>query len=495
MKYTIQFIWFLLLGLPCLLSGQVYWVNNTADTKVMSSTDLVIDGHVINKSDGSISNEGTIYLTGNWTRLGTASDYDGAGWIWFEGSSNQTITSSTTINIGSLGLNNGNLLIQNADLTVASSVNLSNNGSILLGTNDLAINSGGSISNYDASNHVITDGTGVLQQEVGSSSVFFPVGNATYNPATLSNSGTTDNFLVRVTNEALDRGTTGNPITEHFVGRTWMVSEEVSGGSNATLTVQWAAAQELTSFDRDNCLITHWDGAQWDSPIPYTAATANGAGTVITQTRSGLTSFSPFSVGDNQSLVLPVELLDFTAERKDQETVRLDWSTASEQDNAGFYVERRLENETEFSQVAWVDGAGTSTEVNRYLLLDDNTFEGTSYYRLQQKDFGGGFSYSAIRAVEGIKDLSSNTVGIYPIPTDEGLHIKLTDWEHRGDRLDLSVMDLMGRVLLTKQISIGADELIYFGEIEYLPSGQYLLRGDSNQGGHFMKKFIIAREE
>ena len=105
------------------------------------------------------------------------------------------------------------------------------------------------------------------------------------------------------------------------------------------------------------------------------------------------------------------------------------------------------------------------------------------------------FSYSAIRAVEGIKDLSSNTVGVYPIPTDEGLHIKLTDWEHRGDRLDLSVIDLMGRVLLTKQISIGANELIYFGEIEYLPSGQYLLRGDSNQGGHFMKKFIIAREE
>lgn len=473
------------------LQAQVTWVNNGIYTKVSAETDVKVKGDILNKNDGTITNAGDILLTGDWTRSDLASSYAGAGWIWFEGSANQTITSSTDVNIAYLGVNNGNELIQNADVNVAFQVNLSNNGNIRLGSNTLDVFSGGSIINYDASNHIITDGAGVLQQQVSGSDVFFPVGNATYNPATLNNSGTTDDFLVRVTNNVLDGGASGSPLTEHFVGRTWMVSEEISGGSSLALTVQWSFEQELTDFDRTDCLVTHWDGSVWDNPGGFGSATTNSANTVITRTRTGLTSFSPFSIGDSQS-VLPVELLSFEADRVNRNYVNLLWSTGSEDNNAGFEVQRRLEHEDDFFRVAWVEGNGTTTSISNYQLRDQNDYDGLSYYRLMQRDYDGTFTYSPIRSVLGIGTTGSGTVKIYPNPTSDHLTIDIEGWISGKTNLDLEITDLLGKVVLKKVLFIDVDSKIEIPEVADLIPGQYLVKGKSSEGSHFNEKLLIT---
>ncbi len=99
----------------------------------------------------------------------------------------------------------------------------------------------------------------------------------------------------------------------------------------------------------------------------------------------------------NCTTVLPVEWLEFTAAQAGS-AVRLDWSTASEQDNDYFLIER-LRGDGVFEIVGRVEGNGTSAQPHSYSWTDNDPGTGTVYYRLRQVDFNGHFTHSPIRTV------------------------------------------------------------------------------------------------
>ena len=94
---------------------------------------------------------------------------------------------------------------------------------------------------------------------------------------------------------------------------------------------------------------------------------------------------------------IPVELVSFNAEMIDGNVI-LNWSTATELNNSGFQIEKRQKSEvkgqTEFNNVGFVNGKGTTTEKTLYSFTDKNEKPGTYLYRLKQIDFDGTFSYS-----------------------------------------------------------------------------------------------------
>jgi photosystem II stability/assembly factor-like uncharacterized protein len=99
-------------------------------------------------------------------------------------------------------------------------------------------------------------------------------------------------------------------------------------------------------------------------------------------------------------LNVPVELLSFTAETG-VNTITLNWITATETNNLGFEIERKLKNQ-EWLTVAFVEGKGTTTEIQNYSYVDDYSslpYEGTVLYRLKQIDYNGSFEYSEQVAV------------------------------------------------------------------------------------------------
>ncbi|NWG29010.1 MAG: T9SS type A sorting domain-containing protein [Ignavibacteriaceae bacterium] len=99
-------------------------------------------------------------------------------------------------------------------------------------------------------------------------------------------------------------------------------------------------------------------------------------------------------------LNVPVELLSFTAETG-VNTITLNWTTATETNNLGFEIERKLKNQ-EWLTVAFVEGKGTTTEIQNYSYIDDYSslpYEGTVLYRLKQIDYNGSFEYSEQVAV------------------------------------------------------------------------------------------------
>jgi len=101
--------------------------------------------------------------------------------------------------------------------------------------------------------------------------------------------------------------------------------------------------------------------------------------------------------------VVPVELSSFIANVSGTD-VTLNWSTATETNNNGFEVQRKLEND--FVTIGFVKGYGTTTEVQNYSFTDSKLSVGNYSYRLKQIDFDGSFEYSSVVNV----DLTAPTV-------------------------------------------------------------------------------------
>ena len=95
--------------------------------------------------------------------------------------------------------------------------------------------------------------------------------------------------------------------------------------------------------------------------------------------------------------VLPVELADFKATALTS-AIRLDWQTATELNNRGFNVERRVSTENSWNDLTFVEGAGTSNLANDYNYVDTDVHTNVTYqYRLRQQDFDGAINYSPVR--------------------------------------------------------------------------------------------------
>jgi hypothetical protein len=475
----------ILILLPGFLLAQGGIINDGAKIQVSSGTQVKITGAgIINQNSGQITNDGNIYLQTDFNQT-TAATYTGTAdsWLWFEGTGLQNATGDAPLNIAKLRVDNGNRLVLGNQVNVSNQVDLTLNGDIELGAFNLVVASGGLITGYDKNNYIITNGTGSLQREVGAVDVSFPVGNSSYNPAVLNNIGVVDNLEVRVFDQVFSQGTTGPLNATNVVNRTWMISEKNIGGSNLSMTLQWSTADEL-AFDRTNSGVSHHlSGNTWDYAPVYGLAASVGAD--WSQTRTGFTSFSPFVVND-QSADLPIELMSFTAVRHAAINVDLDWATASELNNKGFEVERMLDSETEFRQVAFVEGAGTTSDGHYYHLLDDNAHSGISYYRLKQVDFDGSFSYSDVRVVEGIA--AASDIKLMPNPTNDVLSVRFGQFNAQTTHIRIFGID--GKLLYQQNFDLTTGQLLSLPITRDFPAGSYLLQAVFDNGDTVTKKFV-----
>lgn len=97
--------------------------------------------------------------------------------------------------------------------------------------------------------------------------------------------------------------------------------------------------------------------------------------------------------------VIPVELTSFVA-KNERNNVTLNWATATEVNNNGFQIERKLNGTSEWTKLSFVSGKGTTTERNNYSYVDKSLTVGKYSYRLKQVDLDGTFEYSPIIEVD-----------------------------------------------------------------------------------------------
>jgi|GEM_PF-3626030 len=114
---------------------------------------------------------------------------------------------------------------------------------------------------------------------------------------------------------------------------------------------------------------------------------------------------------------VPVELVSFTATLLNNK-VQLNWTTATETNNSGFTIERMSfsNSKSEFrnsnwTEIGFVPGFGTTTEPKTYSFIDENVTTGIYKYRLKQIDFDGTFEYS--NEIEVDVDFTPNEFVLY----------------------------------------------------------------------------------
>lgn len=145
-------------------------------------------------------------------------------------------------------------------------------------------------------------------------------------------------------------------------------------------------------------------------------------------------------------LELPIELTDFKAIAQDDNTILVEWLTASEFNNDFFTVERSNDN-LNWTSVAKIDGARNSIQTIHYSVVDQFPYFNTSYYRLKQTDFDGKYSYSSTVSVNLNENQSS--VIIYPNPANEFFNIS----GNENELSELSIYNIFGQNI-TSSVSI-----------------------------------------
>ncbi|MEM9848139.1 MAG: T9SS type A sorting domain-containing protein [Bacteroidota bacterium] len=178
---------------------------------------------------------------------------------------------------------------------------------------------------------------------------------------------------------------------------------------------------------------------------------------------------------------LPVELLHFDVEALAVENL-LRWRTASELQNAGFYVERS-EDTQNWESLDFVKGNGTTVEQQAYKYYDHQPLDGLSYYRLKQVDTDGKYEYSEIISIKREKQLLGKAqLSVYPSPAQNHLTIQLESSDL--STFDIQLLDAMGRIINTWENLEGNRHTI---DLNALPNGTYTIIARGRQTALFKR--------
>lgn len=211
----------------------------------------------------------------------------------------------------------------------------------------------------------------------------------------------------------------------------------------------------------------------WDTAGTFVTATGTTASPVVN--RGSLTVFGEFAIGTDSNVnPLPVRLITFEGAAKNTD-VALNWITANEQNNRGFYVERSVDG-VQFERIGFVKGAGNSNVNVNYNFTDNNAFAVSNklYYRLRQIDFDGKYWLSNSVVVEQ-NVIEGFTVKAYPIPSKDQLTVSVQTTTVGS--AEITIHDIQGRLVRTINTDLSSGEnRISIQDFNTLLPGVYFMK-------------------
>ena len=180
--------------------------------------------------------------------------------------------------------------------------------------------------------------------------------------------------------------------------------------------------------------------------------------------------------------LLPISLLTFNATKKEQ-SVELEWKTASEQNNDYFTLYRAVSNNN-FTPIATVHGAGTSNVIHEYEYLDVQVPQGMLYYQLAQTDYDGKQSFSDIISVY----FEPKNFEIISCKSDnqcEATSLELQFMQY--DQINtLRIVNIIGQVLFEQKFT----QTVYENITVDLPPGMYTVVNTVNNASSKQKILV-----
>lgn len=154
-------------------------------------------------------------------------------------------------------------------------------------------------------------------------------------------------------------------------------------------------------------------------------------------------------------LVLPVQLLSFTAETKNN-GVLLNWNTSRELNASGFEVEHSSDGSS-FQAVDHVNAAGGYTITHHYTSTHTKPVAGLNYYRIKMVDIDGKFTYSDIRKVNIVQNNAPTAV--FPNPATNVVNIQVSNTQ--ASSYNYRLFTVNGQLITsgTAQVSAGTQTI------------------------------------
>jgi hypothetical protein len=189
---------------------------------------------------------------------------------------------------------------------------------------------------------------------------------------------------------------------------------------------------------------------------------------------------------------LPVELSSFNAAATNG-AVKLTWQTATEVNNYGFQVERKMDKvETIWEEIGFVAGSGNSNAPKDYSYTDNSLDNSGKYsYRLKQIDNDGKTTYSNEIETDVTVVLEYALSQNYPNPFNPSTVINYT--LSQPGFVTIKIYNTLGQevsTLLNGQMDAGKHTLTF--DASKLSSGMYLYKITA---GNFtqVKKMLLAK--
>ncbi|MCP3927579.1 MAG: T9SS type A sorting domain-containing protein [Bacteroidetes bacterium] len=326
-----------------------------------------------------------------------------------------------------------------------------------------------------------------------------------YCSSSCSSSGSTtfSDGTTRVVFNTIDNASTGTPAYSDYTA----ISTDVVKGQSYDLTVNvntdgyfteltkvwidWNRNCDLSDSGEEYALgttVNATDGSTSNSPlsitIPATATLGETKMRVSSAYHGGNTPFTPAPCSNNfwgevedytvnikaTPVYNPVDLINFHAKAVENRYIRLDWKTATEENNAGFELQRGTDGKR-FIPIRWIEGNGTSLELQQYQYVDKEVENNQIYYyRLKQVDFDGTFEYSGIQS--SVVRYSDAGFAVYPSPASDRIYVKTEEDLNQQKDITFELFDALGRKVLIQSLDQKETSI----SITQIPTGVYFYK-------------------
>ena len=349
------------------ISTGAQWVNNGNASVVLQDVNLVNDGSII----------------------------AGTGSFKFTGTQNSTISGNSLplFNILEISKTNNAKVLLNRNVSVGSLISFIS-GQLDLNNNNILLSPTANIAGESENNRIIGPNGGFVEI---TQDMIAPVStNAGNLGATISSSADLGSVTIR--RGHLSQSGTG---LANSINRYYLITPTNNSNLNATLRLRYFDT-ELNGQNENSSVLyqSNNSGTDW---INLSASGNNTNANYVEKTGIGSLALQTLA-NNNVQLANGVTGLVFTGQRKKATEVTLKWTSQTETNMSGYQVQRKLDNEADFTDRAFVTTlapGGNSVSSLSYQNIDANSFTGTSHYRLKIMTTDNTFTYSNVISVAG----------------------------------------------------------------------------------------------
>ena len=480
--------------------------NNTCvvNQPSISTGTVAVNAVYIEPSATVTGGSGSLDVKGNFTNNGIFTA--GTGTVSFSGTTAQQITGATTFY--NLTENNTTGLTLNSPVTISNNLTMTAGNITTTSTNLLTLGNSAPATLAWTSGKVV----GPMKRWMaattnsGAASSMFPLGNATRNTQAsieYTTAPTTAGYLeakfiastpaTAATNAYATLTDQFNYVLDNVVSEGyWEINPSATtgvAGGTYTVKLEGEAISLATSTNA-----SYTDVRVIKSPDPHTSwilqgdhGAATGTNSDFTVSRTGMSGYSFFAMAFPSAAPLPIELVSFAANCEDNNTVAVNWTTASEH-NSDYYIVEKSRDGSTWNVLKTFPAAGNSTQLINYSVTDASDINGTVYYRLSQYDIDGASKVYDIVSTNCFAE-KELTLLAYPNPSNGQFSLKIEN--AKVGKYDLAITDMHGKTIEEQSIDLESGTTVVKLNPLGLQPGVYMLQFMQNGNVLQYQKLVI----